>query len=223
MLLAVDTSTQWMGVALYDGEIVLGEMTWKTKRRHTVELAVSIETLLTRCGVSVTDLDVLGVALGPGSFTSLRIGLAHVKGMSLALHIPVIGIPTLDILAAAQSKDDRRLVTVLSAGRRRLAYQYYSWEDKKGWVADTDPMLATSEEMVEAIEEPVLIAGELTFEDRKILRDGLPAAELRKPADSLRRPAYLAAGAWTRFIKGEIDEAENLSPIYLHVANPIPD
>jgi len=223
MLLAVDTSTQWMGVALYDGEMILGEMTWKTKRHHTVELAVSIETLLTRCGVNITDLDVLGIALGPGSFTSLRIGLAHVKGMALALHIPVIGIPTLDILAAAQPKDDRRLVAVLSAGRRRLAYQYYSWKGKKGWVTDGDPLLATAAEMAKAIVEPVLIAGELTSEDRKILRQGLPDAELRKPADCLRRPAFLAAGAWTRFTKDDVDEAAHLSLIYLHVANPIPD
>jgi len=223
MLLAIDTSTQWMGVALYDGEMVLGEMTWKTKRHHTVELAVSIETLLARCGVNVTDLDVLSIALGPGSFTSLRIGLAHVKGMSLALHIPVIGIPTLDILAAAQPKEDRRLVAVLSAGRRRLAYQYYSWKGKKGWVTDSDPLLATAEEMAESIKEPVLVAGELTSEDRKILRQGLPEAELRKPADCLRRPAYLAAKAWVRYAKGDVDEVANLSPIYLHVANPIPD
>ena len=223
MLLAIDTSTQWMGVALYNGEMVLGEMTWKTKRHHTVELAVSIETLLARCGVNVTDLDVLSIALGPGSFTSLRIGLAHVKGMSLALHIPVIGIPTLDILATAQPKEDRRLVAVLSAGRRRLAYQYYSWKGKKGWVTDSDPLLATAEEMAESIKEPVLVAGELTSEDRKILRQGLPEAELRKPADCLRRPVYLAAKAWVRYAKGDVDEVANLSPIYLHVANPIPD
>lgn len=223
MLLAVDTSTQWMGIALYNGDMVLGEMTWKTKRHHTVELAVSIETLLTRCGVNATDLDVLGIALGPGSFTSLRIGLAHVKGMSLALHIPVIGVPTLDILAAAQPKDDRRFVAVLSAGRHRLAYQYYSWKGKKGWVVDSDPMLATAEEMAGSIEEPVLIAGELTSEDRKVLRQGLPDAELRKPADCLRRPAYLAANAWFRYAKGDVDEAADLSLIYLHVSNPIPD
>ncbi|HSV85615.1 MAG TPA: tRNA (adenosine(37)-N6)-threonylcarbamoyltransferase complex dimerization subunit type 1 TsaB, partial [Levilinea sp.] len=84
MLLAVDTSTQWMGLALYDGSQVLGEATWKTNSHHTVELAPALDDLLRRTGVTPGDLRALGVATGPGAFTSLRIGLALVKGFSLA-------------------------------------------------------------------------------------------------------------------------------------------
>src|SRR5512138_2408534 len=99
MLLAVDTSTTWIGLALYDGMRVLGEMTWQSKNHHTVELSPGINELLNRCGVTTANLGALGVAIGPGSFTSLRIGLAMVKGMALALRIPVVGVPTLDVLA----------------------------------------------------------------------------------------------------------------------------
>ena len=222
MLLAVDTSTQWMGIALYDGEFILGEMTWKTRYHHTVELAESIQGLLDRCGVAVDDLDVLAIALGPGSFTSLRIGLAHVKGMALALSIPVIGIPTLDILASAQPKSDRRLVAVLQAGRKRLAYQYYSWDDKKSWVVDTDPLLGTAVEMAEQIQESVVVVGELTAENRKILMDSVKEIVLLDPASSLRRAGYLAEAAWKRFKADDLDLVSLLTPIYLHVADPIP-
>ena len=222
MLLAVDTSTQWMGIALYDGEFILGEMTWKTRYHHTVELAESIQDLLDRCGVAVDDLDVLAIALGPGSFTSLRIGLAHVKGMALALSIPVIGIPTLDILASAQPKSDRRLVAVLQAGRKRLAYQYYSWDDKKSRVVDTDPLLGTAVEMAEQIQESVVVVGELTAENRKILMDSVKEIVLLDPASSLRRAGYLAEAAWKRFKADDLDVVSLLTPIYLHVADPIP-
>ena len=61
--------------------------------------------------------------LGPGSFTGLRIGLALAKGMALARHLPVIGVPTLDILAAAQPVREENLVAILLAGRGRLAYR----------------------------------------------------------------------------------------------------
>ena len=65
-------------------------------------MAPAVQCLLSRCGVLPTDLEGIGVALGPGSFTSLRIGLAIAKGMALALHLPVIGVPSLDVLVAGQ-------------------------------------------------------------------------------------------------------------------------
>ena len=121
MLLAVDTSTQWIGLALYGGAQVLNETVWRTQSHHTVELAPSLDTLFRRTGVRPEGLQALGVALGPGSFTSLRIGLAVVKGLALALHIPVVGIPTLDVLAAAQPVQELPLAAILQAGRGRLA------------------------------------------------------------------------------------------------------
>src|SRR5512140_3265452 len=102
MLLAIDTSTQWMGLALFDGIQVISETIWQTHSHHTIELAPAIQQLMGRCAVQPGYLQALGVALGPGSFTSLRIGLAVAKGMALALHLPVVGVPTLDILAQAQ-------------------------------------------------------------------------------------------------------------------------
>ena len=102
MLLAVDTSTRWIGLALYNESQVLGEFIWQTHNFHTVELAPALEQLLERCKAAPKDLQALAVALGPGSFTSLRIGLAAVKGMALGLKIPIIGIPSLDIVAFSQ-------------------------------------------------------------------------------------------------------------------------
>ena len=97
MILAIDTSTQWMGLALYDGSQILYEKVWRTNRRHTVELVPSIQNCFIETGLEMSALTAIAVALGPGSFTSMRIGLAVAKGLSLSLHIPVIGIPALDI------------------------------------------------------------------------------------------------------------------------------
>ena len=125
MLLAVDTSTQWTGLALYDGSQVFGEIGWPTHSHHTVELAPAVDRLLKQGGFHAAQIECLGVALGPGSFTSLRIGLALVKGMALALHIPVVGIPTLDFLAAAQPVRELPMAALLQAGRGRLALVWY--------------------------------------------------------------------------------------------------
>ena len=101
MLLAVDTSTAQVGLAVYDGAQVLGEIIWRSKQHHTVELAPAVAELMRRSGLSMDELHALGVAIGPGSFTSLRVGLSLVKGLAMARSLPLIGIPTLDIYAAA--------------------------------------------------------------------------------------------------------------------------
>ena len=102
MLLAVDTSTAQIGLALYDGSKVLGELNWTSQQHHTTELAPALAGLLARSGATIGQVSALGVAIGPGSFTALRVGLAFVKGLALARRLPLIGVPTLDVVAAAQ-------------------------------------------------------------------------------------------------------------------------
>jgi len=220
MLLAVDTSTRWIGIALYDGEQVKGEMVWNTKNHHTVELAPALEQLYMRCDVSNADLKALAIATGPGSFTSLRIGMSVVKGMALALHLPVIGIPSLDVLAAAQPVNDLPLAAVLKAGRGRLALVWYKLYRNR-WKADSEPQVVTTAALADLLKEPTTVCGEMTTEDRHILNEN-PNAILRLPVDSLRRPSYLGALAWKRYQNRKFDEVASLSPIYLHMNTGIP-
>ena len=76
MLLAIDTATRYASLALYNGERVLSEETWRTANYHTVELMPAVVRMLERQGVSAEALSAVGVSLGPGSFTGLRVGLA---------------------------------------------------------------------------------------------------------------------------------------------------
>lgn len=220
MLLAVDTSTAQVGLALYDGSQVLGEYAWRSSQRHTVELAPAIFELLTRCGLSMDDVHALGIALGPGSFTSLRVGLSLVKGLVLARHLPLIGIPTLDVLAADQAPSRLPLVAVIQAGRGRLAAGWYK-RSRQGWRARGEARLVTVEALTDELQTPVIVCGELTAEERQRLAQK-PDVRVASPAQSVRRPAVLAELAWGRWQKGESDDEAALAPIYLHVAEPIP-
>lgn len=222
MLLAVDTSTQWISLALYDGAQVLGESAWRANNHHTVELSPAIADLLQHCSVKPQELKALGVALGPGAFTSLRIGLAVVKGLSLALHIPVAGIPTLNILAASQAHCDLPMLAMLQVGRSRLAVGKYK-NSPTGWIADGEPELLTVEDLARQIRVPTLICGELSAEERQILARKRKNVVLVSPAQSLRRPAFLAELAWKRIQAGQSDDVVSLSPVYLHTAASIPD
>ena len=222
MLLAVDTSTQWMGLALYDDEQIIGETIWQTHNHHSVELAPAIESLFNRSGITGKDLRVLAVATGPGSFTSLRIGMAFVKGLSLALNLPVIGIPSLDITVAAVPVQEIALAAVLQAGRGRLAVGWYRVKNNN-WQKHGEPVVMTPCELEQSIKKPTLICGELNSEERKTLARRWKNIRLAEPAMSIRRPAYLAQLAWKRWLSMDVDDVVTLSPSYLHYKDPIPE
>ena len=220
MLLAVDTSTAQVGLAVYDGSQVIGEYAWRSSQRHTVELAPAIYELLTRCGLTMEDIRALGVALGPGSFTSLRVGLSLVKGLAIARQLPVIGIPTLDILAAPQPFSRLPLLAAIQAGRGRLAAGWYR-RSKNGWQAKGPARVMTVKALMEEVKSPVTVCAELTAQERQVLA-GNSEIQLASPAQSIRRPAVLAERAWARWQSGAVDDGATLAPIYLHVAEPIP-
>ena len=220
MLLAVDTSTAQVGLALYDGSQVISEYAWRSSQRHTIELAPAVFELLKRCGLTMEDVRALGVALGPGSFTSLRVGLSLVKGLALARHLPLIGIPTLDILAAAQKPSRLPLAVAIQAGRGRLALGWYK-RSKNGWQAKGPARVVTVEGLAEEVQSPVIVCGEFTSAERHKLAEK-PEIRLASPAQCMRRPAVLAELAWQRWQAGAVDDEATLAPIYLHVAEPIP-
>jgi tRNA threonylcarbamoyladenosine biosynthesis protein TsaB len=221
MLLAVDTSTAQIGIALYDGAQVLAESVWISKQHHTTQLAPALAGLLSRTGVSMDMVSALGVALGPGSFTSLRVGLALVKGIALARKLPVIGISTMDVVAVAQPLSKIPLAVVLQAGRGKLALGLYK-SSKNGWQSQGPARVVTVDALADEIESPTIIAGELSAEERQRLARKKVNIKLASPAQCVRRPAVLAELAWGRWQAGKVDDAASLVPIYLHVAGTSP-
>jgi tRNA threonylcarbamoyladenosine biosynthesis protein TsaB len=220
MLLSVDTSTAQSGLALYDGAQVLAELLWHSRAHHTQELAPALAGLLERTGTKMDEVKAVGVAIGPGSFTSLRVGLAFAKGLVLARKLPLVGIPTLDIVAAAQPIAKLELAVVLQAGRGRLGLVRYLWSSNS-WQAKGDPVVTSADALLESIQSPVIVCGELTADERQRIRKNKNAL-LASPAACARRPGMLAELAWRRWQAGKTDNAASLAPIYLHVAEPIP-
>ena len=220
MLLALDTSTQTCGIALYDDPVIIGEMQWRSAIHHTVELAPAVNDLLKRCSLTPSDLKAIAVALGPGSFTSLRISLALAKGLALSLHIPVIGIPTFEYQAASQPLSDDPLFTVIPAGRSRMAVQEFTARDG-AWQPVDEPQVMTPEQISDRISGPTHICGEMNVSERQVIGRKWKNAMIAPPSLAMRRPAVLAELAWKRWKEGQVDDPIQLSPIYLHIAGMI--
>jgi tRNA threonylcarbamoyladenosine biosynthesis protein TsaB len=187
-----------------------------------VALSQAVQDALSQLELTIDVLEAVAVATGPGSYTGLRIGVAVAKGLALARHIPLIGIPTLDIIAAAQPLDaERKLAAILEAGRGRYAVAWYQVGGER-WAIEGAAQLLTAEELNEAVKAPTILAGDLTEEVRTALSRKRVNAQLASPASSLRRAAFLAELAWARYQAGDVDDPVYLAPTYLQTGQNIP-
>lgn len=218
MILAIDSSTRSVGVCIYNGSNVLYEKIWHSRRRHTVELSPAVDRALNETGLEFSSVNCIAAATGPGSFTSLRIGLALAKGLCLSLHLPLVGIPSLDITAYGKCIRADKMICVLKAGRNRFAAQKYMVKNDH-WISDGEIFSASAYELENLITEPTIICGEINEDDRKILSRRWRNALISSPADNVRRPAHLAEIAWQRYLSGDTDDVIQLEPIYLRTAS----
>jgi len=213
MLLAVDTSTNRAGIALYDGE-VLHESVWQAGRDHGRLLMPAVEDAMRRLGCTPADLTAIAAARGPGSYTGLRVGLATATGLSVALGIPAYGVGSLDVLAAGLPVWDRPVRAVLAAGRGRFATAQFE-PTGHGFVQVGEVMGVTLESLLRLVVERCAIVGDLDIEGRTQLAALGEHVWVAPPALSVRRPAVLAEIAWQMARQGRPPGPDAGEPIYL--------
>jgi tRNA threonylcarbamoyladenosine biosynthesis protein TsaB len=213
VILALDTSTEMTGLALHDGRRLRAEQLWDGGGRATAEVAPEIALLLRRTHVGMEQITGVAVALGPGSFTGLRIGLALARGLSLGGRRRVVGVPTLDVLAAGQPARNEPMLAFLRAGRGRLAGVWYKWT-KRGWKAQGNPEGFTLDGLREKLTRPTYVCGELSPEERESWAP-IPGVIVAEPSLSVRRPGVLAQLGWSQLQARKIADPLKLTPIYL--------
>ncbi|MBN1121617.1 MAG: tRNA (adenosine(37)-N6)-threonylcarbamoyltransferase complex dimerization subunit type 1 TsaB [Anaerolineae bacterium] len=220
MLLAIDTATRTISIAIHDGQSILAEETWRTANHHTVELTPALQHLFDRAGITPADLTALAVALGPGSYTGLRIGMSLAKGLALAASppLPIVGIPTLDIVAAAQPHLAERLCAITQAGRGRINAAFYDWHPESGWLSDRAgdaPFICTWDELLPRFGQPTQVAGEIDAQGREKLSAVPGRVLIANGSNCLRRAGFLAESALKKLESGAETNPALLVPIYL--------
>ncbi|WP_022852414.1 tRNA (adenosine(37)-N6)-threonylcarbamoyltransferase complex dimerization subunit type 1 TsaB [Thermodesulfatator atlanticus] len=214
LVLAIETATPVGGVAIV-GEKVLGEITLASAETHSRRLLSSAEFLLKRLGLSLSDLSAIGVSIGPGSFTGLRIGLATAKGLHFATGLPLIGVGTLLALAHQLFLTDKLVCAALDARRKQLYAALYKFE--KGEPKEILPSsLLGPEKLANYIKEPVIFVGDGAEAFSEKLKPILGDKFLRAPAHlDHPRAANIGFVARKRFLSGLVDDPLKLLPIYL--------
>jgi tRNA threonylcarbamoyladenosine biosynthesis protein TsaB len=209
-LLAIDTSSTRAGVSLFDGEH-LHEWTWPSERSQTTQVPLRIDQLLRSTGLETSSLAGVAVAIGPGTFTGLRVGLSLAKGLAMAHHVPIVGVPTLAATALPWLRAGRAVIAVLPAGRGRLVWQRFVPGDE-----EEHPVNGTPAELLVALDGAGVdaVVGELPGALRDTL-GGAPAPVLGDAGMASRIGAVASIG-YRRLEAGDSDDLAALEPIYVH-------
>ncbi|HEY4387057.1 MAG TPA: tRNA (adenosine(37)-N6)-threonylcarbamoyltransferase complex dimerization subunit type 1 TsaB [Ktedonobacteraceae bacterium] len=237
LLLALDTSTRQSSVSLSTEDELLGEYVWRAGGNHSVELLDHIQRLCADAQCALSQLDAIVVATGPGSFNGVRVALATAKSLSFALKKTLIGISTLDCIAAQQQQWLGPVCALLEAGRGELYAACYAFES--AYTADRlvsyrlqrlsdyllfpPPLIASylqehaSNWLPANSKQPLwLFTGETSEASRLALAALFPEQCLfTAPARSVRQASVLATLGLQRLRAGEQDDPLLLEPFYL--------
>jgi tRNA threonylcarbamoyladenosine biosynthesis protein TsaB len=207
-LLAVETSTLAGGVALFDGDRLVGEYLLDVSVTHSERLMTAVDRVIVDARWDVRDLEALAVSVGPGSFTGLRIGLSTVKGLALALALPVAAVPTLDAMASTLPFASLPVCPVIDARKREVYASLYRWNGTS-MAREWDYLALAPEELAARLEEPVILLGDAAVSIHS------PHARLAPPARRLPSPACVGQLGLAQLRSGEGRSPEDIVPLYL--------
>jgi tRNA threonylcarbamoyladenosine biosynthesis protein TsaB len=163
LIVSLDTATRCSTVALSRGTLADGEvlacLSLNSNVTHSRRLIGAVDTLLQETETDWSHIEAVAVGLGPGSFTGLRIGMATAKGFAGAGGKKLIGVSTLDALAA-MCVTEKKICAVLDARKKQIYSAWYRYGEETGLQRESEIRVLTPQQLVAEIEEPVLMVGD---------------------------------------------------------------
>jgi tRNA threonylcarbamoyladenosine biosynthesis protein TsaB len=215
-ILSIETSTMLGGVAIIDETAgLIAETRLNVKTTHSERLMTAVNNTLIQSEMTLDDIDVFGVAIGPGSFTGLRIGLSTVKGLSYATGKPVVTVPTLDAFAWNFPCSVYPVCLMLDARKSEVYAAVYRW-DENIFRTVIECVSVKPEAILEKLQGKVLFAGEgvLLYREKiiSIMKDRASFVTMDKMVPS---PANVAMLGMAKAVRGEFTVISQAVPFYI--------
>ncbi len=163
LILGIDTACACAKAALWEDGCVLSEEYVDDQKTHSVKLMPMIDRLFKETGKQIGQVHLIGVITGPGSFTGLRIGVATAKAIAYSIHVPVVGINTLDFLAASVSDSKGAIVCPAIDARNSSVYSNVYIDGKALWqceVRSAETLTAGLKALSEETGRRVIVTGD---------------------------------------------------------------
>jgi tRNA threonylcarbamoyladenosine biosynthesis protein TsaB len=217
LLLAFETSAKAASVALFDGNILLGEQYQNTGLTHSQTLMVMAQDLLTQCGKTARDVQAVAVANGPGSFTGVRIGVAAAKGFAWGGELPLYGVSTLEAMALGLGAYQGWICPVMDARRSQVynALFYVNQGVLERRTPDRAISLSDLGEELKNLEEPIFLVGDGSVLCYNSLLEAVPGMVL--PPEHKRHQRAVGVGL-AALVQPQTQNAGEIVPNYLRLS-----
>ena len=219
VILAIDTATPATSLAITRGTRgegdVLASLGLSSNVTHSRRLLTSIDWLMTEVELGWDDIDAIGVSLGPGSFTGLRIGMATAKGLATAAGVGLIGVSTLDSLAA-KCVTQKLVCSVLDARKKEVYAGFYRLS-KSGTMSRICEIAAFSpQDLASKISEPVMMIGDGAVVYQTLFTEILGTDLVMAPS-ALHEPSAASLGmiSGEQFLEGQFLDVDGAVPLYV--------
>lgn len=212
-ILGIDTTTRFMCIGVYDNGKSY-EYALETGHELSTLLALHIKRILDSLGWEARDLDYLACGLGPGSFTGIRVGVSAVKGLAWALKKPVVGVPTLDLLAR-NAKEEGDIAVAVDA-KRSLVY-CARYQKRSGRIKRASPcMLISPEEFCKKVSPGSQVIGDACGVYRELMLKAVKGVRLTEKDLWYPKPGNLVALTLEQIKSKSISNAFDIKPTYLY-------
>ena len=211
-ILGIETSTFSGSVSISDDDTLLCEYVFNTGPRHNEVLIPTVKRLLSDCGLGKNDLDAVCVSTGPGSFTSLRIGVSTAKALCYSLGTDLAGVPSLEIVASNALWSGSDVCAMTDAGRGEVFFSFYDPKSEEMTPAE----IAAPESVCSGIRKKTVFVGSAAVLHAKLIRETLGEDAVFLPAN-LNTPKASACALLGRkkILSGRKDDPFSLTPFYL--------
>lgn len=214
-ILGIDTSTKIATIAVIDEDKVLGEYTLNQEMSHSENLIPMVKELLNNLDIKIADIDLYGVAIGPGSFTGLRIGVAAVKSFAHLFNKPIVGVSTLEAMAY-NLPHNKIVVPMIDARRDRVYTGVYSWENRLLKTIEADDVVEM-EVLLERLKDykTIVVNGDGSILHKARLMDTLDDIKFATKGQNICKATSICELALLKYNNNEVDDFYTLAPDYL--------
>lgn len=217
-LLAIDTATDTVSVAVHDGESVVSSAAARGERRHAELLAPMVADVVDRAGLALADVGAIAVDVGPGLFTGMRVGITAAKAFAEVLEVPIVPVTSLEALAHAVDAGDADVIaSVIDARRGEVFWAVHRAADRTRL---GELRVGTPEECVADLSargQSVLVTGSGMERHRDLfaehLRLAVPAHVLGGPAEPIAD--VVAAIGHVRAMRQDSCGVDDVVPVYM--------
>ncbi|RDY23249.1 tRNA (adenosine(37)-N6)-threonylcarbamoyltransferase complex dimerization subunit type 1 TsaB [Romboutsia maritimum] len=216
-ILGIDTSSMAASVSVIEDDKLICEYTVNTKKTHSQKLMPMIENMLKMSDLKINEINAIAICVGPGSFTGLRIGMATAKAIAHVNNLPIIGVNSMEILAANMDLCDKKICSILDAQRNQVYTAKYKFEEGKLIEIESVDVIEIENLLKElsSNDDEWILVGEAVYKYKDMIKE-IQNISIPAPSNNVTKASSLCSVAINKYNENkDVHDCYTINPMYI--------